>query len=188
MKKILIKTFVKGIAVTVCAQILTLILSVLCIMFLSDGVLKMIFSLAELMIISGLFINFAYRESSRHRSMFSSGTLKKSLVYPFVMSAGASVPLLLTWTCLVLSASGFLPDLLTAYKMADMYFYFITDLILNICNISQLDFFRLFVLFICTGLPYFIIIPSYFSSFRSGLITKQEKHERKTDAGDIHDE
>jgi len=188
MKKIIIKTFVKGIAVTVCAQILTLILSVLCIMFMSDGVLKMIFSLAELMIICGLFINFAYRESAKHRVMFNSGTLRKSLIYPFVMSAGASVPLFLTWTGLFLSASGLLPNLLTAYKMANMYFYFITDLILNICNISQLDFFRLFVLFICTGLPYFIIIPSYFSSFRSAGISEKEKHERKSDDNTDQDE
>lgn len=167
MKKMLIKNFIKGIAVTVCAQILTLILSVLCIMFLSNSVLKMIFSLAELLIISGLYINFAYRESTRHKAMYNARKLRKSLAYPFIMSAGASVPLLFTWTALLMSSSGLLPDLLTAYKMADMFFYFITDVLLNICNISQLDFFRLMILFLCCGLPFLIIIPSYFSSFRT---------------------
>ncbi len=155
------KLLIKGVGYTICAQILSFMLVFLCIIFLNNQIFSLIVGIAALFIQCGLYFNYAIDSAEKYRISTKNHKKNNMLIYPFVMSTGAAIPLFTMWVLLFISQNGLIIDILVLYKLFDRFFYIITDVIFCIETISSIENNELIILFGCCFIPYIVIFPSY---------------------------
>ena len=158
MKKLLIK----GIGYTLCAQILSFILVLLCIVFLKDKVFSVLVGVVALFIQCALYYNYAIDGAEKIHINKNNKSKINELIYPFIMSTGAAIPLFIMWLLLLISQIGVISDILILYKLLDRFFYIITDVVFPIKSVSSVGTIEMIILFGFCFIPYIVIFPAYY--------------------------